>query len=173
MSPNNAFERTVNYRGPHPGRQPAVGWLCMQQVSWRAAALLLGAILAVSASAADTPLAGSRYKITKPIFVMGVYEDLNDRQITKELARAYLDPIKLALRAYTAFHEEVPAGTMITILARIPKRWYAPWAADQYLVRLIPDLARGLDCVLSLNRGLDGDLDGLNSAIFERIEGNR
>jgi hypothetical protein len=37
---NNALERTVNYRGPHPGCQPVVGWLCMRQAaSWSAAQL--------------------------------------------------------------------------------------------------------------------------------------
>jgi hypothetical protein len=37
---NNALERTVAYRGPHPGCQRVVGWLCMRQAaSWPAAQL--------------------------------------------------------------------------------------------------------------------------------------
>jgi hypothetical protein len=36
--PNNALERTVDYRGPHPGCQQVVGWLCMRQAAaWPAA----------------------------------------------------------------------------------------------------------------------------------------
>ena len=38
MMPNNALERTVDYRGPHPGCQQVVGWLCMRQAAaWPAA----------------------------------------------------------------------------------------------------------------------------------------
>jgi hypothetical protein len=38
MRSNNALERTVDYRGPHPGCQQVVGWLCMRQAaSWPAA----------------------------------------------------------------------------------------------------------------------------------------
>jgi hypothetical protein len=40
MLSNNTLERTVDYRGPHPGFQPAVGSLCMRQAaSWSAAQL--------------------------------------------------------------------------------------------------------------------------------------
>jgi hypothetical protein len=40
LLPNNALERTVDYRGPHPGYQPVVGWLCMRQAAiWPAAQL--------------------------------------------------------------------------------------------------------------------------------------
>ena len=40
VMPNNALERTVKDRGPHPGCQPVVGWLCMRQAAlWPAAQL--------------------------------------------------------------------------------------------------------------------------------------
>src|SRR5471030_1163161 len=38
LTPNKALERTVGYRGPHPGCQQVVGWLCMRQAAaWSAA----------------------------------------------------------------------------------------------------------------------------------------
>ena len=38
MLPNNALERTMDYRGPQPGCQQAVGWLCMRQAAGGSAA---------------------------------------------------------------------------------------------------------------------------------------
>jgi hypothetical protein len=38
MPANNSLERTVDYRGPHPGCQQVAGWLCMRQAAaWPAA----------------------------------------------------------------------------------------------------------------------------------------
>ena len=41
--------------------------------------------------------------------------------------------------------------------------------ANRYFVRLDPDLSRGLDIILELNRGIEGSLDGLNPELFERL----
>jgi hypothetical protein len=40
MTPNNALKWTLDYRGPHPGCQQVVGWLCMRQAAASAAAQL-------------------------------------------------------------------------------------------------------------------------------------
>ena len=38
MPANNSLERTVDYRGPHPGCQQVAGWFCMRQAAaWPAA----------------------------------------------------------------------------------------------------------------------------------------
>ena len=40
LLPNNALERTMDYRGPHLGCQQVVGWLCIRQAAaWSAAQL--------------------------------------------------------------------------------------------------------------------------------------
>ncbi|MFZ5564796.1 MAG: hypothetical protein ACOZBW_12155 [Thermodesulfobacteriota bacterium] len=57
----------------------------------------------------------------------------------------------------------------MTIIGPAPRAWYLPFLANQYFVRLDPDLSRGLDVELELNRGIEGNLDGLNPDLFERI----
>jgi hypothetical protein len=69
-----------------------------------------------------------------------------------------------------AFQYEVPAGTIMTIVGSAPKVWSLPFFADRYFVQLDPDLSRGLDVILELNRGIEGNLDGLNPELFGRQE---
>lgn len=71
-------------------------------------------------------------------------------------------------KASVAFQCEVPTGTIMTIIGPAPKVWHLPFLANRYFVRLDPDLSRGLDVVLELNRGIDGSLDGLNPELFSR-----
>ena len=116
------------------------------------------------------PGPGSRYKIVRPIFLIAAYNSLNNRQVGKETARAYLSSKPNAKRAWMAFQCEVPASTIMTIISSVPKVWYLPFSADRYLVRLDPDLSRGLDVELELNRGIEGSLDGLNPELFSQME---
>ena len=67
-----------------------------------------------------------------------------------------------------AFQCEVPVGTIMTIIGPAPKAWHLPFLANRYFVRLDPDLSRGLDVVLELNRGIEGSLDWLNPELFNR-----
>ncbi|BBJ23509.1 hypothetical protein W01_14360 [Candidatus Nitrotoga sp. AM1P] len=68
-----------------------------------------------------------------------------------------------------AFQNEVPVGTIMTIIGPAPRVWHLPFFANRYFVRLDPDVSRGLDVVLELNRGIEGGLDGLNSELFSRL----
>lgn len=88
--------------------------------------------------------------------------------MSRQTAHAYLGAIKVATKSYTAFQTEVPSGTSVTIITKTSRPWYHIFAADTYLVKLDPDLSQGLDVELQLNRGLEGNLDGLNSEIFIR-----
>jgi hypothetical protein len=110
----------------------------------------------------------SRYKLISPVYLMAVYDDVDNKQLSRETARAYLYSIELAHRYFTAFQTEVPVGTIMTIIGPAPKIWYLPFAADRYLVRLEPDVSRGLDVELALDRGMEGSLDGLNPKLFCR-----
>lgn len=111
---------------------------------------------------------GSRYKIIRPVYLMAEYNDVNDKRISKEAARAFLHSERFATRHFTAFQCEVPAGTIMTIISSASKIWYLPFLSNRYLVRLDPDLSRGLDVELDLDRGLEGSLDGLNPKVFSR-----
>lgn len=113
--------------------------------------------------------AGNRYKIKKPIFIMGVYHSGTNRTLSKETAVAYLHPRELAKRYFTAFQCEVPAGTIMTILGLAPKPWYLYFNSDYYFVSLDRDYSRGLDVKIPINRWFEGDLDGLNPEIFSRV----
>jgi hypothetical protein len=58
----------------------------------------------------------------------------------------------------------------MTIISLAPKVWYLPFSAKRYFVRLDPDVSRGLNIELSLDRGLEGILDGLNPELFVRLK---
>lgn len=112
---------------------------------------------------------GAKYEIVRPVYLVGAYNSLNDRELSPERATAYIYAVKMAERSFTAFQVEVPAGTVMTVVSSATRKIHLPYIVDQYQVQLTPDLSRGLDVSLSLDRGLEGDLDGLNSQIFRRI----
>jgi len=111
---------------------------------------------------------GSRYKIVKPLYLVAVYDSLNNRHLGVDTARAYLEAVQLAKRSYQAFQCEVPAGTIMTIIGPAPKVWHIPFFADRYFVQLEPDVSRGLEVILELSRGIEGGVDGLNPEFFSR-----
>ena len=118
--------------------------------------------------ASEEPQPGERYKIVRPLYLMAAYNSLNDRQVSRETARAYLHSLRYYNKSWVAFQCEVPGGTIMTIIGPAPKVWHLPFFANRYFVRLDPDLSRGLDVILELNRGIEGSLDGLNSELFSR-----
>ena len=113
---------------------------------------------------------GNQYKIIQPIYLMADYKSPKNRQLSRETARAYLHAKQYANRYFTAFQCKVPEGTIITIIGPAPKVWSLPFLADRYFVQLDPDLSRGLNVILELNRGIEGSLDGLNPGLFSRME---
>jgi hypothetical protein len=131
--------------------------------------ILLGALLAGCGPASAEGLQiGSRFKIIRPVYLVAVYDDVNNKRLSRETARAYLNSEELADRYFTAFQREVPAGTIMTIIRPAPKVWPLPFFASRYIVRLDPDISQGLDVELALNRGMEGSLDGLNPDLFSR-----
>ena len=119
--------------------------------------------------ASEQPQIGNRYKIVRSVYLTGVYNSLNNRQLSREAARAYLDPIRYYKKADVAFQCEVPVRTIMTIISPAPKVWHIPFFANRYFVRLDPDLSRGLDVIIELNRGIEGNLDGLNPELFDKL----
>jgi len=113
---------------------------------------------------------GNRYKIVRPVYLMAVYDNINDKRLRKETARAYLHSKRYYKKAAVAFQCEVPVGTIMTIVGPAPKVWHLPFLADRYFVQLKPDFSRGLNVILELNRGIEGSLDGLNSELFRRYD---
>lgn len=120
--------------------------------------------------ASELPQPGNRYKIIRPMHLAAEYYSLNNRQVSRETARAYLESEKTYKKSWVAFQCEVPAGTIMTIIGPAPKVWHLPFFANRYFIKLDPDLSRGLDIVLELDRGVEGSLDGLNPELFSRLE---
>ena len=119
--------------------------------------------------ASEQPQAGNRYKIIRPLYLSGVYRNLNNRQLNKQMAVGSLTAVRFS-GPEVAFQCEVPTGTIMTIIGPAPKVWHLPFLANRYFVRLNPDLSRGLDVILELNRGIEGNLDGLNPELFSKME---
>lgn len=135
------------------------------------AAVLIGAIwLGLPSHADGGPTMGRRYELTRPMYLMATYDSLNDRRISSQTAQAYLHASRYYDSAWVAFQVEVPAGTFMTIVGNLPKVWNLPFLATRYIVQIDPDVSRGLEVVLELDRGIEGDMDGLNPGLFRRKE---
>lgn len=111
---------------------------------------------------------GNRYKIVGPLYLAGIYKNLNDRQLKRGLAVESFTAVQLK-GPEVAFQRRVPVGTIMTIIGPAPKRLPLPFYANRYFVRLDPkDPPSELDVILELNRGIEGHLDGLNPELFSR-----
>ena len=131
---------------------------------------VISAIFCGSSYASEEPQAGNRYKIVGPVYLAGVYRNLNNRQLNRQLAVGSLTAVQ-STGPEVAFQRKVPIGTIMTIIGPAPKRarllWFAN--ANRYFVRLDPastDLPSEIDIHLELYRGIEGSLDGLNPELF-------
>jgi hypothetical protein len=109
--------------------------------------------------AGEQPQPENRYKVIGPVYLSGVYRNLNNRQLNKQMAVGSLTAVRFS-GPEVAFQCIVPVGTIMSIIGPAPRVWYLPFLANQYFVRLEPDLSRGLDVILELSRGIEGSLMG-------------
>lgn len=120
--------------------------------------------------AGDHPQPGDRYIIVGNIYAIVVYRDLNDRRLNRQLSWVSLVPFRIS-GPEVALTRTVPLGAVLTVLGPAPKRAPLPFLANRYFVRLESvDLPAELDVILQLNRGIEGNLDGLNPALFARYQ---
>ena len=135
------------------------------------AVTLLTVISAISCGSSDAskePQPGNRYKIVGPLYLAGIYRNLNKRQLNRQMAVASLDAVRFS-GPEVAFQRKVPIGTIMTIIGPAPKRVPLPFYANRYFVRLDPaDLSIELDTILELDGEIKGSLDGLNPEFFGR-----
>tara|TARA_B110000503_G_scaffold19327_1_gene28797 strand:- start:3890 stop:4348 length:459 start_codon:yes stop_codon:yes gene_type:complete len=141
----------------------------MKSVSMLAVSTVACAILFQLGCVDEKLKPGSRYIVNQPMYLMAVYDSLDQKEISKETARAYLHAVQYYDKSDVAFQYEVPTGTTVTVLRRAPKVWALPFFANRYFVTLEPDVSRGLDIVLEVDRGIKGEMDGLNSELFGRL----
>lgn len=113
---------------------------------------------------------GDQYEVIGPLYLYGVYNDLNDRQLKKSGLSGSLIALRIS-GPEVAFERVVPIGTIVTITGSAPKRIPLPFFANVYFVRFEPEISRELDVVFfELNRGAEGTLNGLNPELFKRVE---
>lgn len=129
---------------------------------------VIGAIFC-SPSYAEELQPGNRYKIVGPVYLAGIYLDLDKRQLKRGLAVEDLTAVQFK-GPEVAFQRRVPVGTIMTIIGPAPKRVaWLPFLANRYFVQLDPkDPPSELDVIIQLNRGIEGNLDGLNPDLFSR-----
>lgn len=131
---------------------------------------VIGTIFCSISYASERLQSGNRYKIVGPVYLSGIYRDLNNRQLNKQMAVGSLTAVRFS-GPEVAFQHKVPVGTTMTIIGPAPKRLPLPFFASRYFVRLdTTDLPIELDIILELNRGVEGNLDGLNPELFSRLE---
>lgn len=153
----------------HDGFRPVMTITRLEAFLRRILALLLLAGASCTATDAGAlPQAGSRYQLVQPMYLMAVYDSLNNKVVSQETARAFLHARRYYQKSFVAFQVEVPVGTVMTIVGRLPRTWHVPFLVNRYLVRLDPDPSRGLDVELALDR--EGALDGLNPDMFRPLQ---
>ena len=127
-----------------------------------------GAIFCGLSYASEQLQTGNRYKIIGPVYLGGIYRNLNNRQLTRKMAYGDLTAVRYS-GPEVAFQCMVPEGTIMTIIGPAPKRLPLFFYANRYFVQLAPIDAHGeLEVILELNRGIEGSLDGLNQELFSR-----
>ena len=131
--------------------------------------LIMMSLIVFSTSYATDLKAGQKYKIVKPVYLIAEYNSRSDKTLSKDTAIAYLESASRAQMSYMAFQNEVPAGAVMTIIGRAPKPWYLYFQGDIYFVKIDPDMSQGLEIKIQLDRGMEGNLDGLNSEFFSRL----
>ena len=121
-----------------------------------------------SCHASDKPQIGNQYKIVGPVYLSGIYLNLNNRQLNRQLASGQVSAVQYS-GPEVAFQRIVPVGTIMTIIGIAPKRLPLPFYANRYFVRLEPTgMSIELDLILELDLGIEGSLDGLNPELFSR-----
>ena len=111
------------------------------------------------------------YKIVHPVYLMAVYESLDDKRDKKEPARAYLQPERYAKTRWVAFQCEVPIGTIMTVIGPAPPAKDLWNRYDAYYVHLRPDPSRHLEMIVQLFRGFADTSGGLSRKFFEPVNG--
>ena len=129
---------------------------------------VISAIFCGPSYASEELQPGNRYKIIGPVYLSGVYLNLNNRQLNRQMAIESLTSVRFS-GPEVAFQRVVPVGTIMTIIGPAPKRISLPFLANRYFIRLDPmEPPSELDVILELNRGIEGSLDGLNPEYFSR-----
>lgn len=131
--------------------------------------MFLAILMGSESMAGDAQLQpGASYKIVRPVYLMAVYESMDEKRAGKGAAVAYLQPEKYAKTRWVAFQCEVPAGTTMKIIGPAVPAKDLLRSYDAYYVHLAPDPSRKLDVIIQLFKGFADASGGLSAEFFER-----
>lgn len=114
---------------------------------------------------------GAGYKMVRTVYLMAVYESMDEKRAGKGAAVAYLQPERYANTRWVAFQCEVPAGTTMKIIGPAPPAKDLLRSYDAYYVHLVPDPdpSRKLEVIVQLFKGFADASGGLSADFFERM----
>jgi hypothetical protein len=119
----------------------------------------------IAALAKDDLRIGQRYEIVGQIYAYGIADDLNSRQ----LSWIDLSPLNLSGPEIIS-KQSVPAGSILTIIDRPPKRFLEFLYSDGYVVRISSfDAPAGIQLRFELCCGIQGNSTPLNPGIFKPV----
>lgn len=108
---------------------------------------------------------GQKYEIVGTLYAHSVSDDLQARKVSF----ISLVPLRLSGPEILS-RQRVPMGSVLTIIARAPKKTFAFLYPDRYVVRVDTINAPvGTPVVIGLSRGIEGKSTALNPLIFKPL----
>lgn len=144
----------------------------MRQLSIRRviSAIVLVLTLTVSGFAVTVEVQlrpGESYKIVNSVYLMAVYESMDDKRESRGPTRAYLQPERYAKTRWVAFQCAVPVGTVMTIVGPAPPARELWNRYDAYYVNLKLNPSRQLAVIVPVARAFSDTSGGLSRKFFE------
>jgi hypothetical protein len=126
---------------------------------------LSSALEANTAAGNDDAMIGQKYEIVGELYAHSVAHDLNSRVVS------IISLVPLRLRGSEIIARQlVPIGSILTIVEKAPKRFFAFLYPDRYIVRVNTiDALPGIPIVIELHRGIEGKSTALNPLIFKPL----
>jgi hypothetical protein len=118
-----------------------------------------------TAAGDDEVRIGQKYEIVGELYALSVADDLNSRVVS------IIALVPLRLRGPEIIsHQLVPAGSILNIVEKAPKKLFAFLYPDRYIVRVNTiDAPPGIPIVIDLSLGIEGKSTALNPLIFKPL----
>ena len=113
----------------------------------------------------DEVMIGQQYEIVGGLYAHSVADDLNSRVVSIIILES------LQLRGPEIISRTVvPPGSILTIVEKAPKRFFAFLYPERYIVRVdTVEAPAGIPIVIDLSRGIEGKSTALNPLIFKPL----
>ncbi|MGC4095675.1 MAG: hypothetical protein QM706_01040 [Nitrospira sp.] len=136
-----------------------LGWLLAVSIA------LASVFEANTAEGNDDAIIGHTYEIVGELYAHSVADDLNSRVVS------FISLVPLRLTGPEIISRQlVPTGSILTIVEKAPKRFFAFLYPDRYMVRVDTiDAPAGIPIVIGLSRGIEGKSTVLNPLIFKPL----